>query len=245
VRPPRRSLTFVALVCASFAAASVPASTAAASPPPPEPPSDAQATPADPNARRWPMPIPEGCTVPDLAAVVFLGTVVDTDFQTARYQIDQVRAGDLQPYAVGGLVDVRYGQDARFLADGTQYLIGASPARNSDVLTSKVRVTEPLFAGDDVIGVTESDVSCPQLDDPVRTLNTDGTDVDAAVFGPLLDSRGDLLRAIFLPVAAALAIVFGLATVRWILIGVGKGVGSVVSTTAQTRESRSARRKDL
>jgi hypothetical protein len=243
VRPSRRLLAFVALASSLIAVSAVPAWAAS----PPEPPGDQQADPAsaDPSGRRWPMPIPEGCTVPELADVVFLGTVVDTDFQTARYRIDQIRAGDLQPYAYGGLVDVRYGDDTRFLSEDTQYLIGASAASSSEALTSKVRVTEPLFAGDDVIGVTESDVSCPQLDDPVRTLNTDGTTVDAPVLGPLADAKGDVLRALLIPSAAAVAIVFGLATVRWIFAGLGKGVGSVVSTAAQTRESRAARRKDL
>lgn len=212
--------------------------------PPPEPDDQPGAGAADSSGRRWPMPIPEGCPTPDLAQVVFLGTVVDTDFQTARYRIDQIRAGDLQPYAYGGLVDVRYGDDTRFLSEDTQYLIGATAPDGATTLASRVRVTEPLFAGDDVIGVTENEISCPRLDEPVRTLNTDGTEVGAGVLDPLSNSKSDVLRAILLPVAIALAVIFGLVTVRWILTGMGKGVASVVTTTSQTREVRAARRKD-
>lgn len=225
-------------------------STTYGTPPPTDPPiGQADETPSDaatdPSGRRWPLAVTEGCALPDLAEVVFLGTMVDSDFQTARYRIDQVRAGDLQPYAYGGLVDVRYGGDTRFLSQGTQYLIGANPVRNSTSLMSKVRVTEPLFAGDDVIGITESEVSCPQLGDPVRTLDADGTSVDTSVLGPMGDAKRDILRAFLIPLAVAVAIVFGLATVRWILTGVGKGVGAVVSTASQTREVRAAKHKDF
>lgn len=188
------------------------------------------------------MPVPNGCTVPELAQVVFLGTVVDADFQTARYRLDQVRIGDLQPFSYGGLVDVRYGADTQFLARDEQYLIGASVDPTTNALTSRVQEIEPLFAGDDVIGVAERSVNCPQVADPVRTLDTDGTAVDASVLGPLSDAKGDLLRAILLPLGVAVAIVFGLAVLRWILTGVGKGVGSVVNTASQTREVRAAMR---
>ena len=115
--------------------------------------------------------------------MVFVGTVVDADFQTARYRIDQVRAGDIQPFAYGGLVDVRYGTDTKFLDRGAQYVIGAQVDPSINALSSRVREIEPLFAGDDVIGIAESDVTCPQLADPVRTLDTDGTPVDASVVG--------------------------------------------------------------
>ena len=120
---------------------------------------------------------------------------MDADFQTARFQIDQVRAGDIQPFAYGGLVDVRYGTDTKFLERGTQYVIGASVDPATNALSSKVREVEPLFAGDDVIGIAENDVNCPVLADPVRTLDTDGTSVDSSVLGPMTEAKGDILRA--------------------------------------------------
>ena len=211
--------------------------TAGAQEPPPDPPAAAGAA-----GRSWPVPVPVGCSVPALPDVVFAGTVVDADFQTARYRIDQVRAGDIEPFAYGGLVDVRYGTDTKFLERGTQYVIGGSIDPSTGVLSSKVRRIEPLFAGDEVIGVSESDVKCPQLEDPVRTLDIDGTSVDASVLGPLTEAKGDLMRAILLPLAVAFAIVFGLVALRWIITGVFKGVGSVAHTASQTREVRSATR---
>ena len=204
---------------------------------PPQPPAEASTASA---GRRWPVTAQEGCTLPDLPDVVFVGTVLDADFQTARYRIDQVRAGDIQPFAYGGLVDVRYGTDTKFLDRGTQYVIGARVDPDINALSSKVREVEALFAGDDVIGIAENDVNCPQLADPVRTLDTDGTSVDASTLGPMTDAKGDLLRAVLLPLVVAFAIVFGLAALRWLITGVGKGVGSVVHTASQTREVRSA-----
>ena len=242
MRPTWRHLVLVALLALFLS----PGASASALPPPTEPDEQpAAGATAEASGRRWPMPIPEGCPTPELAEVVFLGTVVDKDYQTARFRIDQLRAGDLQPYAYGGLVDVRYGDDTRFLSEDTQYLIGATAPDGGTTLASRVRVTEPLFAGDDVIGITENEISCPRLDEPVRTLNTDGTDVDAGVLGPLANSKGDVLRALLLPVAIAMAVIFGLATLRWILTGMGKGVASVVTTASQTREVRAARRKDV
>jgi len=210
---------------------------ASAQEPPPPPPAEATAASA---GRRWPVPAPEGCTLPALPDVVFVGTVMDADFQTARYRIDQVRAGDIQPFAYGGLVDVRYGTDAKFLDRGAQYVIGAQVDPSINALSSRVREVEPLFAGDDVIGIAETDVNCPQLADPVRTLDTDGTPVEASVLAPMTNAKGDLLRAVLLPLVVAFAIIFGLVALRWLFTGVFKGVGSVAHTAGQTREVRSA-----
>ena len=204
---------------------------------PPQPPAEGAAASS---GRRWPIVTPEGCTLPALPDAVFVGTVVDADFQTARFQIDQVRAGDIQPFAYGGLVDVRYGTDTKFLERGTRYVIGASLDPATNALSSKVREIEPLFAGDDVIGIAENDVNCPVLADPVRTLDTDGTSVDSSVLGPMTEAKGDILRALLLPLVVAMAIIFGLVALRWLFTGIGKGVGSVVHTAGQTREVRSA-----
>ena len=54
---------------------------------------------------------------------------------------------------------------------------------------SKVREPEPLFGGDEVIGAAESDVSCPAIVDPVRTLDVDGTPIEAGVISPLADAK--------------------------------------------------------
>ena len=88
------------------------------------------------------------------------------------------------------------------------------------MLVSKVQQLEPLFGGDEVIGAVESDVKCPVVDDPVRTLDLDGTPVDAGVITPLADAKRSLLRALLLPVTIAFGVIFALVAVRWVLTGV-------------------------
>ena len=137
--------------------------------------------PADTSGRQWLVPVPTGCDVPALPDVVFVGTLLETgtpagapetaEFETGRFRIDQARAGAIERYSYGGLIDVRYGIDTKYLDEGEQYLVGASVDPGAGVLVSKVQTTEPLFGGDEVIGAAESDVSCPVIDDPVRTLD--------------------------------------------------------------------------
>ena len=133
---------------------------------------------------------------------------------------------------------MRYGIDMKYLDEGEQYLVGASVDPAAGVLSSKVREPEPLFGGDEVIGAAESDVKCPAIVDPVRTLDVDGTPIEAGVISPLADAKRSILRSLLLPLAIAFGIIFGLVLLRWILTGLGKGVGSVVRTAAEPREVR-------
>jgi hypothetical protein len=183
---------------------------------------------------------------------VFVGTLVetgtpagapqDTEYQTARFRLDQARAGDVGRFSYNGYVDVRYGLDTKDLTKGHQYLVGASVDPAAGVLRSTIRLPEPYFGGDDVIAASERDVTCPTVVDPIRTTHVDGSLVDASVAGPFLESKGRLLRAILLPLAVAFGIVFALAALRWLLTGIGKGVGSFVRTASEPREVRGARR---
>ena len=110
------------------------------------------------------------------------------------------------------------------------------------MLSSKVREPEPLFGGDEVIGAAESDVNCPAIVDPVRTVDVDGTPIGAGVISPLADAKSSILRSFLLPAAIAFGIIFGLVMLRWIFTGLGKGVGSVVRTASEPREVRAATR---
>ena len=206
-----------------------------------EPPDTAPAA-ADGSARQWPVPIPTGCNAPPLPDVVFVGTLQAKDFRTARFEIDQVRAGVIERYSYGGVVDVRFGIDTKYLETGTQYLVGASLDPETAVLTSKVREAEPLFGGDEVIGAAETDVECPVLGDPVRTLLRNGASVDSGVLTPLTDSDRSLLRALLLPLGVAFAAVFGLVALRWLLTGIGWGVRSFTQTMREPREVRAVLR---
>jgi hypothetical protein len=208
--------------------------------------------PATASGRQWLVPVPEGCTVPQLPEVVFVGTLLakgtpagladTTDNQTARFQLDQVRAGAADRFTYNGVIDVRYGADARDLDKGEQYLVGASVDDEAGVLASKVREAEPPFGGDGVIAAAQEDLKCPTLADPVRTLHTDGTAVDDSIVKPLLSAKGRMLRAILLPLLIVMGVVFVLVTIRWLLTGAFKGAASVVRTASEPREVRAAMR---
>jgi hypothetical protein len=149
-----------------------------------------------------------------------VGEVVDRDFRTIRFEIDSVRAGAPAPFAFDGdLIDVRYGLDAQFLEDGTSYLVSAVVHPDLGLLTS--RVTDPIenFGGDEVIGVSETDVDCPVFDDPMRTLHLDGTPIDADILAPFFDAKIRLLGAVVVPAALALGAIFVLSMFRLSLSG--------------------------
>ncbi len=209
-----------------------------------EPPAPTTAVPAGANGgeRQWPVPIPNGCDAPPLPAVVFLGTLEDADYRTGRFRVDQVRAGDMARYSYGGVVDVRFGIDTKYLEKGTQYLVGARFDAQNEVLTSKVRSAEPLFGGDEIIGAAETDVDCPVLEDPIRTMLPDGSSVESGVLNPLTDAKRSLLRAILLPAGVAVAAMFGLVALRWLLTGIGWGLSSFTRTVKEPREVRAVLR---
>jgi hypothetical protein len=205
-------------------------------------PPDTAPVAADGSPRQWLVPVPAGCPAPPLPDVVFLGTLRAKDFRTGRFRIDQVRAGVIERYSYGDLVDVRFGIDTKYLETGTQYLVGASLDPQNAVLTSKVRAEEPLFGGNEVIGAAETDIECPVLQDPVRTLLPNGSSVESGVLSPLTDSKRSLLRALLLPLGVALAAVFALVALRWLLTGIGWGLRSLTRTMSEPREVRAAMR---
>jgi hypothetical protein len=166
------------------------------------------------------VPIPEGCTAPPQPHVVFVGEVVNRDYRSIRFRIDRVRAGDPAPFGFDGdRVDIRYGLDAQYLDDGTTYLVSAVVHPDLGLLVS--RVTEPIenFGGDEVIGVSETDVDCPEFDDPVRTLHVDGTTIETSLLQPFFDARIRILGAFLIPLAVAVGAIFALATFRLSLSG--------------------------
>ena len=171
---------------------------------------------------------------------MFVGTVVDSDFRTVRFNVDQVRAGDIGQFASSGLVDVRYGIDAKYLDGGDQYLIGALYDPNIQSLRSRVQPESPTFGGDEVIGATESDLECPELVDPMRTMHTDGSSIDSGVLSPFFGNRDGLLRSLLIPIAVVCAAVFALAAFRWFLTGFGRGVESIARTSSKPPAARTA-----
>jgi hypothetical protein len=200
----------------------------------------AQEEPAPPPGRQPLVDVPVGCPIQPLPDVVFVGTAVDSDFRTVRFRVDQVRAGDMSQFASSGLVDVRYGIDAKYLDGGDQYLIGALYDPNIQSLRSRVQPEAPSFGGDEVIGATESDLECPELVDPLRTMHTDGSSIDSGVLSPFFGNRDGLLRSLLIPIAVVCAAVFALAAFRWFLTGFGRGVESIARTSSTTPAARAA-----
>ncbi len=170
------------------------------------------------------IPVPTGCTAPRLPHIVFSGTVVDRDFRTIRFRIEQIRTGRSAPFADGDLIDVRYGLDAQYLDDDESYLVAAVVDPDLGLLVS--RVTEPIenFGGDEVIGVSETDVNCPVYEDPMRTLQLDGEAIDGGVLEPFFASKLGILSAVLLPFGFAVAAIFLLATFRLSLSGLYRSI---------------------
>ena len=199
------------LLCGVAGWLAIGAAPASAAPPPDDPPA---ATLPPENALPDPgvqpgslIPVPVGCPVPEPAAAVFTGTMIGKDdvTQVVRFRIDQLRAGSAEAWAINGLIDVRYGPDYRFLDRGEQYLVGVGLDPVYSVPASTVRPPEPTFGGNDVVGVDDLAVDCPTLDDPVRTLQVDGTSVDSGVISLMTEDRRLLLATLAVPTM----IVFG------------------------------------
>lgn len=162
------------------------------------------------------IPTPVGCPVPNPADAVFTATMIGKDdvTQVVRFRIDQMRAGSAEQWAVSGQIDVRYGPDYRLLAKGDQYLVGIGLDPVYGVPASTVRPPEPTFGGNDVIGVDDLAVDCPQLDDPIRTLRVDGTTVDSGVLSLMADDRRLLLATLAVPAAIVFAVLLALVMLR-------------------------------
>lgn len=232
---------------------------------PPTEPVPAETVPVDPNAPTTTAPselppamgplvvVPSGCAVPVPAAAVFRGTITlvdDPDRPTTfRFHVDSVLAGSLDGFAVGELVDVRFGEEAKFLIidgdyEGREYILGVAPDPETGLLTSTVREAAPLFGGDAVIGANDSDINCPRIEDPVRTLLPDGSPVDTGVLTPLKGEGRSLAMAVITPLAVALGVLIALVLFKHLLFAVGRSLRDIGSEhSAQRPISRQRRHR--
>jgi len=184
-------------------------------------------TPTEPPPVLPLIPVPIGCSAPRMPHIVFVGEVVDRDYRTIRFEIQQIRSGRPAPFARDGEIDVRLGLDAQYLDDGESYLVSAVVDPDLGLLVS--RLSDPIenFGGDEVIGVSETDVNCPAYEDPMRTLHLDGTPVATSVIKPFLDAKVRILGAIVLPLGLAFGAIFLLATFRLSVSGLYRSVAGV------------------
>lgn len=166
--------------------------------------------------------VPDECPPPPEAVAVFVGRVEALDWRSARFSVQQVRAGSVDDDAVGGLIDVDYLEDVRFLELGERYIVGAGRDPYTKRLVSKVSPPAPRFGGNQVVALDELD--CPTYRDPVRTLDLDGTSVESGVLTPLYGEGRALLRAVLLPVVWVFGALLAIATLRSVLVWLLRGL---------------------
>ncbi len=203
---------------------------------PPAPPDDGSTTTivtdgtlpvAPPPAALGPLILsPPGCVVPAPALAVFRGRVINVDdpATTAQFRVLSMLSGTLAGHASINRVLVVYGQEASFLEIGVEYIVGVRLDLDTDRLISKILRPAPLFGGDAVIGLDDSDLKCPRIEDPVSTLLADGSSVDSGVLTPLQDSGSSLFFAIVQPLAIALAILIALVLLKNLLVSMGRSL---------------------
>ena len=158
--------------------------------------------------------VPVGCEPWQLADVVFVGTVAARDAKTVRFTDITVRAGNEVLISAGGTVDIRFGYDAQYVAEGETYLVGADQHPDLGILVSKLTQPPVDFAGDEIVGVSENDVECPEAEDPIITLNTDGSPVNFSIIDPMLAKRSSIAGALLVPFTVAMVVIFLLAMLR-------------------------------
>ena len=158
--------------------------------------------------------VPVGCELWELADIVFVGTMAARDSKTVRFVDITVRSGDPNLISDGGTVDIRFGYDAQYMTEGDAYLVGAYQHPDLGILVSKLSEGPVDFAGDEIVGVSENDVVCPEAEDPIMTLTPDGTPVEFSIIDPMLSERSRVVGALLVPFTIAVAVIFLLAMLR-------------------------------
>lgn len=164
--------------------------------------------------------------MPAPALAVFRGRVINIDEPptTAQFRVLSMLAGTLDGHSSVNRVLVVYGQEASFLKIGVEYIVGVRLDPDTGRLISRILRPAPLFGGDAVIGLNDTDLECPRVEDPISTLLGDGSSVDSGVFTPLKDSEKNLVAAVLQPLAIALAILIGLVLVKAFLVAMGRSL---------------------
>lgn len=168
--------------------------------------------------------VPTTCTPPPKALAVFEGTVLTSAAGVAQFRVGRLLSGDLAGHSSDQLVEVHYGDDARYVAVGQRYLVGVSLEPSTGFLLSSVREAAPMFGGDAVVGRYETDVKCPVVGDPARTLLTDGTAIDTGVLTPLTHDKRGVVKALLIPVAVAVGALLFLVLVKALVMAFFRSV---------------------
>ena len=172
--------------------------------------------------------VPASCTMPVALRSVFVGEVSRIESNFVLYAVTAERFGTVGDLLRDGVLTVRYPiDDVKYLAVGERFLIGAIAAPSgirgdTPVLESKVRVPPDMFGGDAVAAVQR--ISCPDFEDPVRTLQVNGDPIDTGLLRPLLSDRAGLLRVALVPAGVGLGLLFLLAVTRYLITGALRGM---------------------
>jgi hypothetical protein len=171
---------------------------------------------------------PASCVTPPSLRSVFVGEVVRVEANFVLYDVLSERFGTVGDLLRDGVLTVRYPiDDVRYLDRGERFLVGAIAAPSGirgdvPVLESKVRVPPDMFGGDAVAAVQR--VSCPDYEDPIRTLRANGDPIDTGILQPLLADRGGLLRAVAIALGTGIGLLFLLAATRVLITGAIRGM---------------------
>ena len=186
--------------------------------------------------------LPAGCEPPVDPLAMFTGTLVAADGRTGRFEVDEVRSGDLSGFQVGELVDVDFYDDTRFLVVGDQYLVAVEVDSDTGRLRSKVQPAPELFGGNQVVGVDDSTVLCPAFADLVITKMDDGASVETGILAPMLSDKRDMLWSFLRPTLIVLAVLVGLVMLKRVLLWTGRAIRKAwVNATGPQPPAASAR----
>ncbi|MEY2966280.1 MAG: hypothetical protein RLY50_330 [Actinomycetota bacterium] len=156
--------------------------------------------------------VPPGCPTAPLAQAVFVGTATSRDETSVVFTVDQLRAGSIDAFVREGRVTVRYGGDARFVETGRVYIVGATVADPAaQVLQSTIR-DEAVVIGEPE-GLAVGPV-CPEFEEVARTLNDDGTAVEASSASVFFSEPWRVIAAVALPALMVLALLVGAVFAR-------------------------------
>ena len=158
--------------------------------------------------------VPEGCALPPIAQAVFTGTVNSIDAVAAEFTLTQLRAGSLDGYLTGNTVNVRYGTDVKYLEVGSAYIVGVKIDPISSRLSSSIRDAAELFGGAEVAG---SNVKCPEYEEAARTINIDGSRINAGLFSKFFENPVLVIASLVLP---AILVTMALAGLVWFRRGI-------------------------
>jgi len=95
-----------------------------------------------------------------------------------------------------------------------------------------------MFGGDAVIGLDESEVSCPQADEQVLTLDLEGRPVESGVLSGLGEKKSSMLRAFLAPMWIGFVALLALVVVKQLIWAFGRSLRDIEPAPPRPRRRR-------